>query len=112
MLQQALLSCFSRTHSTQVLVAYTSTTHHSIYLRKVRIKTVWQWRMSLVILNSFHGNMHTGMPDSGLELLPLDSGDGGGGDLLLLHPLPPALVQQAPVRRLCLHTSGHDVGRP
>ena len=81
-------------------------------LQKVQNQINWQRQISVVILNKFYGNMHTGMPDTGLELLSLDRGDGGGGNLLLLHPLPPALVQQAPGRRLCLHTSGHDVGRP
>ena len=47
---------------------------------------------------------------TGSQLIPLDRRNGRTGDILLLHALPPALVQQSLGRGPGLHPPSHDVG--
>ena len=47
---------------------------------------------------------------TGSQLMPLDRRHGRRGDILLLHALPAALVQQALGRCPSLHSPSHDVG--
>ncbi len=47
---------------------------------------------------------------TGSQLVPLDRRNGRRGDILLLHALPAALVQQALGRGPGLHPPSHDVG--